>query len=214
MSKYIFRPANLNDVDFLVKTIIEAEKSGSEIFSYSKVFNLSEDEVAAIFKEMFLEEIEGCEFSVSSYIVAEFENKVVAAIGAWVEEEGNPSSKIKSNLLGYYLPKDAIHHAAQLAKITSELFIPHPIGTLSIVMVYVTPDHRGRNLIELLTNEHIKLNSEIKELSVQVMSNNLPAIKSYLKVGFETTHQVKCNDEKILHFLPGDEKLLMKKKLN
>ncbi len=214
MSKYLFRPANLNDVDFLVNTIIEAEKSGSNILSYSRVFNLKEEELVSIFKEMFLEEIDGCEFSVSNYIVAELENKVVAAIGAWVEDIENPSSKIKSNLLGYYLPKESILCASQASKVTSELIIIHPPGALSLVMVYVSPDHRGNNLIDLLTKEHIKKNQGITDLAVQVMANNIPAIRAYNKIGFETAQIVKSEDEKILNFLPGNEKLLMKKKLN
>jgi ribosomal protein S18 acetylase RimI-like enzyme len=213
MSEYIVREATPDDVDFIVESIIEAEKSGSQILSYSSVFNLSEDELRKIFRSMLLEEIDGCEFSLSSYLVAEWNQNVVGAIGAWVEHSETSSSMIKSNLLRYFLPESSILYASQNAKITSELFIDHTREALSLVVVYITPAHRGKHLFELITNEHIKRNKGIKELSIQVMSNNHYAIKSYEKYGFRKSFGVKTENERIKLFLPHNEKILMKKPL-
>lgn len=213
MRKFKFRTANINDIDFLIKSIFEAEKSGSEILSYAKIFNLSELELASIFRSMFLEELDGCEFSVSNYIVAEYENKVVASIGAWVEDKQQSSSKIKSNLLAYHLPRESILYASQVSKITSELVIQHVPGLLSLVVVYVDPEQRGNHLLDLLTLEHLKRFSGITDLSLQVMANNVFAIRAYEKIGYQITFRVKSDNESILNFLPGNEKLLMKKKI-
>jgi ribosomal protein S18 acetylase RimI-like enzyme len=213
MPIYTFRNATKDDSDFIVEAIIEAEKSGSEILSYSKLFNLSEEELKGIFRSMLLEEIDGCEFSISSYIVAETENKVVGTIGAWVERKEQPSFIIKSNLLMFFLPESSKLYAATTAKITSELIIDHVKDALSLVVVYIRPAHRGKHLFQLLTNEHIKRNEGINELSVQVMANNLYAIRSYERYGFRKEFVVKSENEKIKQYLPYNEKILMKKSL-
>ena len=61
------RKATLNDVDFLVDTIVAAEKSGTDNFGLAKLFELSEDEMRSYIKAMLEEEVDGCEFSVSSF---------------------------------------------------------------------------------------------------------------------------------------------------
>jgi ribosomal protein S18 acetylase RimI-like enzyme len=213
MTEYTIRKATLNDVDFIIEAIIEAEKSGSEKLSYSTVFNLSESELRKIFRLMLLEEIDGCEFSLSSYLIAETENEIVGTIGAWVEDKANPSSFIKSNLLSYFLPNSSMQYARQEAKVTSELIIDHVEGVLTLVIVYVSPAHRGHHIFELLANEHIKKNDGVKELALQVMSNNHNAIRAYERYGFKKFLEIKSENDKIKLFLPHNEKLLMKKSL-
>ncbi len=213
MNEYTIREATINDIDFIIEAIIEAEKSGSETLSYSKVFNLNEAEIREIFHAMLLEEIDGCEFSISSYLIAETETEIAGTIGAWIENKENPSSFIKSNLIGYFLPKSSLAYAAQEAKVTSELIIDHVQEALSFVIVYVRPPHRGNNLFKLLADSHINRNEGIAELSIQVMSNNLKAIKSYERYGFRKSFEIKSVNENIKRFLPYNEKILMKKSL-
>jgi ribosomal protein S18 acetylase RimI-like enzyme len=213
MPEYIIREATLNDIDFIITAIIAAEKSGSEILSYSTVFNLNEDSIKKILRNILLEEIDGCEFSITSYLVAEIDNKAVGTIGSWVEHKETPSSFIKSNLLSYFLPKSSVLYASREAKITSELIIDHVEGALSVVVVYIDPGHRGNKLFELLTDAHIKRNVGIQELSLQVMANNTYAIKSYERYGFKKCYTKKTDDKRIMQFLPYNEKILMKKQL-
>lgn len=213
MSEYTFRKATENDIDYIIQAIIEAEKSGTDILSYSNIFNLTETEVREIFRQMILEGIEGCEFSVGSYIVAVNNNKVVGTIGAWVENNDTPSSLIKANLLGYYLPKSSLAYASQFSKILSELNIEHVKGALSFVIVYVSPEHRGRRLFDQLAEMHIRSNPGVNELSIQLMSNNQYAIKSYERYGFKKCLELRSSNELILKLLPYNEKILMNKQL-
>lgn len=211
MPEYTFREANENDVDFIVQSIIEAEKSGTDILSYSRIFNLTETELRMIFSQMLLEGIEGCEFSISSYIVAVNDGKVVGTIGAWVEEKDNPSSIIKANLLGYYLPRNSLTYASQFAEAISTLNIEHVRGALSFVIVYVSEENRGKRLFEQLANEHIKRNPHSGELSIQLMANNIPAIKAYERYGFKKYFEIRSENEMIPRLLPYNMKILMKK---
>ena len=89
------RRAAIKDMDFLVDTIVAAEKSGTDNFGLAKLFELSEGEMRTYIKAMLEEEIDGCEFSVSSFLVAEVDEKVVAAFAGWIEgqnEDELPSS--------------------------------------------------------------------------------------------------------------------------
>ena len=75
MSEFNYRVATLEDIPFLVKTIVEAEKSGTEVLSYSAIFGLSIGEVEEKLAIILDEEIDDCELSVSSFLVAEKEGK-------------------------------------------------------------------------------------------------------------------------------------------
>ena len=213
MNPYKIRDARTGDVDFIVTAIIEAEKSGSNTLSYSTVFNLPETEVRDIMRSMLLEEIDGCEFSLSSYLVAETDGNPVGTIGAWVEKSDAPSKTIKSNLLGYYLPKSSLVYASRESGVASELIIENVKDALSFVIVYIAPEHRGKGLFSLLADEHLRRNKGVEELYIQVMANNHFAIQSYERYGFSKFLVKTCNNPDILNFLPYHEKALMKKSL-
>ncbi len=94
MVNFIFRQATIKDVPFLVDTIIAAEKSGTDIFTYSTIFGLTEEEARKYIAAMFLEEIDGCELSISSFLLAESNGHIAAAIGAWIEGNEGISSNV------------------------------------------------------------------------------------------------------------------------
>ena len=106
------KPANNNDIDFVVESIISAEKNNSNILSYKTIFGLNDSEAKKFIKMMVLKKNDGCELSLSSYLIAYYKSKPVGAIGAWIEgEEGFSSKTIKGNLLMSTLPKKAFLRA-------------------------------------------------------------------------------------------------------
>jgi ribosomal protein S18 acetylase RimI-like enzyme len=219
MNEFLFRKATVSDIPFLVETIIEAEKSGTDILSYSTVFGLSETQTREFLSNMLIEEIDGCELSVSSFFVAENQNKVIAAISAWVEgAEGLPSSVIKGNLLNFALPKFSFEKANSLSPLLRDLHIECVENTIQLGLVYVSENFRGKNLVGLLLNEaidfYLKNYPEIKIVYVQVFGNNIPAIKAYERVKFEVEKIKVCDKYEIRNYLPSDKKILMKRSLN
>lgn len=212
-NNYAYRRAIIEDVDFLITSIIEAEKSGSSILSYSKIFNLSETEVRETFKKMFLEEEEESEFYYKNYIVAEYNGKPIGTIGAWVENKESPSGITKGNLLQYYLPKGCLLNSIDNLGIVADLNIDHLIGTLSLVVVYIDKEHRGKGLFKSIAEAHINENNEIDEVSIQVMANNIAAIKSYKKYGFAEFKEVTSYKDAILNLLPHNKKILLTKNI-
>ncbi|MBQ1654959.1 MAG: hypothetical protein II060_14350, partial [Bacteroidales bacterium] len=84
-SKYIFRRATIDDIDFVVDVIVNAEKGGTEKFGFANLFGISEREARHLLNEMLEEEIDGCEISINNFVVAEYKGETVAASGGWLE---------------------------------------------------------------------------------------------------------------------------------
>ena len=200
MSTFIFRNATVEDVPFLVDTIIEAEKSGTDRLSYSTVFGLTEAETRGYLADMLLEEVDGCELSISSFLIAEKKGIIAAAVAGWIEGiEGIPSSVLKGNLLNHILPRDSVKKAMILNPVLGELHI------------------ENMNLVNLLIDELIlylqKAISDLSVMYVQVFANNIPAIRAYEKANFKVESTKKTSNKEILKYLPSDKKILMKKEL-
>lgn len=215
---FIIRQATINDVPFLVDTIIEAEKSGTNILSWSTIFGLSEEETRKYISDMLLEEVDGCELSISSFLVAEKNGQIVAALSAWAEGINNmPSSELKGNLLNYILPKDCIKRAMRINSIIHEIQIDYISDSIQKGAGYVIKEFRHRNLFGILTNEIIenllKTYPDISQAYTQIYSCNLPAIKANEKANFKVVMIKESSNEEILHYLPSNKKLLMKKEL-
>jgi hypothetical protein len=218
MGNYLIRKAVIGDVDFLVETIIESKKSGTNKLSYSTVFGLSEEESRKYISEMLLEQVDDCELSISSFLVAENEGKAIAAVSAWIEgKDGIPSSILKSNLLNYILPKKYIENAISLDVFLRDLQMEYLPNSIQIGWAYVTTGNRGCNLAGKLINEQINLLLHIKPdliaAFLQVYEDNIPAIKAYEKVNFKIEMVKESSNEEILKYLPSKRKILMKREL-
>jgi ribosomal protein S18 acetylase RimI-like enzyme len=216
MIGFTIRNATIDDITFLVDTIIEAEKSGSNKLSYATVFGLTEGEVRKYIAEMLYEEVDGCELSISSFLIVEKDERIAAAAAGWIEGiEGIPSAVLKGNLLNFILPKSCIKKALGLSHILSELHIENIDNTLQLGLVYVSKEFRGMNLANFLIEELIlqlrNNESNIKLMYVQVFSNNHPAIKAYEKAGFKIEKIKESSNKEILKYLPSNKKILMKK---
>lgn len=218
MEKFTVRNASTIDVPFLVDTIIEAEKSGTEILSYTTIFGLNEQETRKFIADMLFEEIDGCELSISSFIVAEQDGQIAAAVAAWIESsDGIPSTILKGNLLNFTLPKSSIEKAHSLNVILRNLHIDNVPESIQLGLVYVSKSFRGMNLVSLLLKEVVsKFKKEKQDLSsmyVQVFGNNTPAIKAYEKAGFNIVKIIESSQKEILNYLPSNKKILMKREI-
>ena len=215
---FIIRQATINDIPFLVQTIVEAEKSGTDRLSYSTIFGLSESDVKKCISEILFEEVDGCELSVSSFLVAEKNSKVVAALSAWIEgNEGIPSAILKGNLLNFFLPKESIRKATLVNHVISSIHIEYIRGTIQIGAGYVEEESRGNNLLGRLTKEIIerlsRRNPEVRAAYAQIFSCNIPSIKTYEKASFVVVSSKESHRSEIIGYLPSDKKILMKMNL-
>jgi len=213
------RQATLDDKDFLITAIIEAEKSGSDIISYCAIFGISEDDLKELLGSILDEEIEGQEICANHFLIAEVDAEPAAAISAWIEaEEGMASNMIKSNLLMYLLDRQIIMNAAPNIALMNEVNIHREEGALQIECVYTAEKYRGMGLSRKLVEEHIIRNKEagkdFNKVEVILLKNNASAQRAYEKTGFTLAQEKHCADKNIMNLLPCDTKILMERILN
>ena len=137
------RKATEADKDFLITSIIEAEKSGSDIISYCAIFSITEEELRAALNNMLDEDMEGQELNISGFLVAEVDDEKAAALNTWVENaNGMTSSMIKSNLLMYFIDRQAILNAAPAMALMNAVNIHRDNNALQIECVYTAETGR------------------------------------------------------------------------
>lgn len=214
----IIRKATIDDIDFLVDTIVAAEKSGTDNFGLAKLFEISEEEMREYIKAMLDEEIDGCEFSVSSFIVAETNGEVVAAFAGWIEgqnEDELPSAILKSNLVRYCLPVENVKNSQSKSTIVRPLQIEREEGTYQLEYSYTIPAFRGKGVLGRIIEAHEQAAtlSGVKKVQVHVFDNNPSAIKSYEKNGFKVVKRYESLHPDTHRFFPSNIELLMEKEL-
>lgn len=213
------RPATAADKDFLITAIIEAEKSGSDVISYCRIFGITEEALREMLGNILDEEMPGQELCIDSFLIAEEDGQPAATLAAWVEgSEGMSSSMVKSNLLVYYIGADVMMDAIPKVKLVANTNIDRELGALQIESVYTAPAFRGRGLAQLLIEEQIKRwkahGLEFEKAQIMLMGNNESAQRAYGKMGFTVTKTKTQDDPEILSLLPGNTKLLMERKIN
>ena len=218
MIDVVFRNATIDDVPFLAKTIIEAEKSGSDKLTYSTVLGLTEDQAQKYIAEMLLEEVDGCELSISSYLVAEKEGRPVATVSGWIEGiTGVSSSILKANLLQYILPESCLLNLREINSVIRELHIEYIPGTIQFGAGFVDSEFRGHKLsariIDELTDRLGRSNPDVKESYIQIFSCNIPSFRSSVSQGFKTVLVKESRNPEILKYLPSNKKFLVKRDL-
>ncbi len=213
---FTFRDATSDDIPFLAETVIQAEKAGSDILSYSTIFGLDEASAKKLIMKMMDEEMDDCcEYSVSSFIIAERDRKTIGAVCAWAEtSDGMSSSMQKGNLLKFTIPRENFEKAIPLSSMLRELHIEYLQNSINIALVYVHSNARGLGLagklLKAALDKHRAKNAEMTQAYIQVFKNNIAAIGAYEKFGFETIEVKSSSHPDIIKYLPSDTKFLMR----
>lgn len=217
-SKYIIRKATLDDVDFLVTTIIEAEKSSTNNLGLANYFEVTEEELRQYLKDILEEDIDGCELSVSSFIVAEYEGQVVSTRGGWLEghnEDEQPSAVLKSNLIQFHFPMEKVLNAQKKWEIVKDIQVEREWGTYQWEYSYTVPEHRGHHLVPRINEMHIQQAKELcaKKIQGHVFANNIKSLKAYERSGFEVVKRYTSSHPLTKEYYPDDTILLLEKEL-
>jgi len=218
-SKYIIRKATLDDVEFVATVIIEAEKSMTNNFGLANFFELSEEDIRKYIIQILEEEVDGCEFSLSSFFVAEYDGEPVSALGGWLEGyyDDMPSALLKANLVGYVFPKENVLKTREKADIVKALQIERERGTYQLEYSYTRDDHRGHRLIQRLMMAHLayakELDPNVKKAQLHVFENNPTIIKVHERSGYHMAKRYVSNNPLVLGYYPYNVELLMEKEL-
>ena len=212
----IIRQATLKDIPFLVEAVIAAEKSGSDILSYTTVFGLSEDETGKVLTAMFEEEIDGGELSVSSFMVAEVDGKVVSARAGWVEGAcGESSYFLKRNLISYCIPKKNIENSLKAKDVVRDIYIERKSDIIQLEYAYTDPQYRNLGLFRKVRNALVeKLHQEspdIEFVDIQVFEGNESVYKRNIADGFFVQERKESKNPDAGKYFPyGGTKLRMR----
>ncbi len=118
----IIRKANTADIPFLSRAIREAEKGGTYVLSYCRIFGITEDELDKLLLDMLAEDLEGQEICISGFRIAEIDGQPVAAVCGWIEaESGMSSGMLKGSLLMQYMGADKIRYAEAARQVIQPL---------------------------------------------------------------------------------------------
>lgn len=217
-SEYIIRKATIGDVEFLADVIIGAEKSFTENLGLARFFELSEEKVKELIIAMLEEEVDGCDFSISSFFIAWYGDKPVGALGGWIEGyyDGMSSNMLKSNLIAHVFPRESVIKAqAKMAIIKEMLEIPRPPGTYQLEYVYVDNDHRGKRITQQLMDVHLayakQLDPNVTKAQLSCFENNESIIKAHERNGYQRIKRYVCDNAEILNYLPFNVKVLLEK---
>lgn len=210
--------ATINDIDFITDTIVAAEKSGTENFGLAKLFGVDEETMKGYIHSMLDEEVDGCEMSLSSFLVARHEGKPVAAFAGWVEgcnEDDMPSSLLKSNLIGYVLPQECLMRSREQTDVVRPLQIEREAGTYQLEYSYTLPEYRGKGILGAIIDVHEQeaVSKGVSKMQVHVFDNNPAAIKSYEKKGFKVSKRFESSHSETSLYFPSNVELLMEKEL-
>lgn len=217
--KVTFRQATVSDIPFLVETIIQAEKSGSDVLSYSTIFELPETEVRQILTAILNEDVQGQELCYSDYLVAEVDGEIAGAVAAWIEgETGQPGNIIKGTLIKYFFPEQSIQKALQKRKIIDEIHFERENGVLAIDIGLTLPKFRGMGILASLMEEQTRLllnrRPDVKLSQIHVLKSNVVAYKIYCKLGYSVVEEKTSHNPLISQWLPSNTRIIMDKHFN
>ncbi len=212
----IIRPATLDDVEFIATTIIEAEKSSTDKIGPANFFELSESDYRNYLIQMLEEEIDGCEISISSFVVAEYEGEVVAARGGWLEgdnEDGAPSSMLKSNLFAFILPRENLMKGQNRYDIVKDILIEREMGTYQLENSYTKTEFRGHHIMAKLDAYHIDIaiKKGVKKIQAHVSKDNDKSLRACERSGFHVVRYYTSKHPQVKDYYPDDTMVLLER---
>lgn len=213
-----FRRATEKDIDILVTTIIEADKSGSGLFSFYTCFGISEDRFREILKEILLEDIGGQEWNISDFMLVTVNGIAAGAFCSWVEGSGNQtSSMIRGTLMQHFFSQEELQQAKKYKHLLDELSIEKVPGHLILESGYVAPEFRSRGLLGKLIVEILRIRKaehpDLKVCSINVLKSNSQALRVYEKNGFKTEIERTCDNPEILKLIASNTRVQMRRSL-
>ncbi|MBP5796963.1 MAG: GNAT family N-acetyltransferase [Bacteroidales bacterium] len=215
-NKLIIRPATLDDVEFIATTIIEAEKSSTDKIGPANYFEVSEEDYRRYLILMLEEEIDGCEISISSFVVAEYAGEVIAARGGWLEgdnEDHAPSSLLKSNLFAYFLPRENLMKGQSKYDIVKDIMIEREMGTYQLENSYTKAAFRGLHIMGLLDSYHINIaiKKGVKKIQAHVSKDNIKSLRACERSGFHVVRYFTSHHPQVKDYYPDDTMVLLER---
>jgi GNAT superfamily N-acetyltransferase len=212
------RNATDTDIEFIIETIVHAEKGNGDSISYCKLFNINEEEFRQVLRKIMEAGICNFEFSLDSFKIAESNGSQVAAYGAWLEgKDGISSAMLKISAFKSFLNKENIIYYKTVAPVADEISIKRLPGTIQFESIYIREEFRGKNigylLVQSLINDLKAKHPDVKMAHVQLIKQNAVSLQAHQKYGFQIIEEKTSLNPQILNFYSGNTRVLMEIKL-
>jgi len=209
---FVCRKATVEDIPFLVETIIQAERSGTNLISYQKVFDLSDDELRNFLRELLQDETPNHEFTYQSYYLVEYQGKTVAGLAGFLEgKDGIPSKIIKANLIGIHLGLDRWKAAHDKLKLLSSIEMDRTTGTLQLECAFTLPGMASKGAMTVLhiyiMKEELRINPTLKIAECQASVDNIP-LRKLNALGWVDYKVIESDNDEILKYASSKNRVI------
>jgi len=188
---YTIRKALETDCHFLSTIILLAEDTGNEITAYTKMFNMTNEQLLPVFEKILKNETQGHPLTYKSYLVATDNGKPIAAIAIYNEGQFGDSNHLTTGALMTGFDRKSVASAFGFLKNHAELGITKKVNTLQIDCVATLAEYRGKGVLRMLISEAeiFAKKLALHEVQIQVWKKNEGAIKAYKKLGFNVVEE-------------------------
>jgi len=218
--EFVIRKATEQDIDFLISVICHAEKSGTDKFPLSWLLGKTEAELYPVLEYFLKEDIEGLEFALSGFFVAEYHGVVVAAINTWIEKQNAlrlSSALIKAHLFKNILTPAEFQTFQQKATLLTNFVIEREEQALQFEYGYTLPEFQGKGIMSALNAaqiaHHHQLYPELRKMQVHIFANNKQSIATYQKAGLSIVKQTFSDHPEVVAHFPYHAKVLLEKNI-
>lgn len=235
------RTANIGDIDFVAKIIIEATKGGTEIFLYERIFGISEKEFSEIIKKILKAEIPGSEFHINDYVLFTYHKIPIYGFCVWEEgKTGKSSSMIKGILLSHAIGFERWQKGIQVLEKFSELEMKRNFGEVIFDSVYKDMEAYNHFIesvknMENMRNQNepgrpkykpafsmlrykckllITENPNLRLIKINTSAQNLRMQNSLISLGFKERGRFKTYFPRIKDYIPDDESIYYQTEIN
>jgi len=208
--KFSIRQAKISDVDFLIESMIHAEKFDTDIVSYCTLFEISQPIFVEQVKIAFIDGLDIFPWDCKHWLVATNEKgKLIAAMASWNEPEFMGTETKKFQFL-CYLNKSKVQdsqfqHRFDLLK---KMDIPREPNYIQLDFLYTHHDYRGKgimsNMIKHVITKHLG-----SQFQIQVLGGNEIAKRLYERMGFVENKHIHLKGIKANRLLADDIKINM-----
>ncbi len=207
------RQATVGDIDFVIETIIESEKSGSNVISSCNIFALNELQFKEILKEVLLQNIPNYDYYLSGFLIAEKDGEYIGALGSWFEApDETPSGIIKATVLFPYLDKLKMKDISKNTKVVKDLSLNRKSKTLQLEHGYTRMPFRRKGVFTRIIKEIILRNGDeynFEKVQGILFKENYKSFNAHLKLGYKVVEEKHTYNLEILKFFPYSTKVLM-----
>ncbi|WP_343663677.1 GNAT family N-acetyltransferase [Chryseobacterium mucoviscidosis] len=204
----IIRKAKKEDIPFIIKGIFAIESTGKSN-TFSNLFETDNETAYHYLEQFFLDEENfDTELSLNTYTIAEFDGQP-AGMCALIHTDANYYQN-KGELFPIHLKENHLDTFIKNAKTLPD--IKASSENKHFIEYIFTDDHfRNKGIAKKLIQHQID-NSNAGEVFINVLENNLNALKYYLNLGF-TKKETLIIDRPENQIFPDVKKILLSKNI-